>query len=70
VEKDRKRYSSYQFHLEAAKKVHEPLKEGAKDHDVCICRDDWNVLRMDDTDMILYENYFLLHCNRSCYILE
>ena len=51
MEKDRKRHSSYQFHLETAKKVHEPLKEGAKDYDVWICRDDWGVLRMDDIDM-------------------
>ena len=37
--------------METAKKVHEPLKEGAKDHDVCICRDDWDVLWVDDIDM-------------------
>jgi len=43
--------------METAKKVHEPLKEGAKDYDVCICRDDWGVLRMDDSDMS--------HCSSS-----
>jgi len=59
LEKDRKRHGSYQFHLEAAKKVHESLKEGAKDYDVCICRDDWGVLRMDDTDMSDFKN----NCN-------
>ena len=51
MEKDRARHRSYKLHLEAAKKVHEPFKEGAKDHDVCICRDDWGVLRVDDSDM-------------------
>ena len=56
LEKDRTRYCSYQFHMETAKKVHEPLKEGAKDHDVCICRDDWGVLRVDDIDMSDFNN--------------
>jgi hypothetical protein len=56
VEKDRKGYRSYQFHLETAKKVHEPFKEGAKDYDVCICRDDWGVLRMDDSDMRIFKH--------------
>ena len=51
MEKDGKGYRSYKLHLEAAKKVHEPLKEGEKDHDVCICLDDRDVLRMDDSDM-------------------
>ena len=63
MEKDRKRHRGYQFHLEAAKKVHEPLKEGAKDHDVCICRDDWNVLRMDDTDMMINSKFKTRHNN-------
>ena len=45
--------------MEAAKKIHEPLKEGAKDHDVCICRDDWGVLRVDDSDMSDFKN----NCN-------
>ena len=52
MEKDRKRYRSYQFHMETAKKIHESLKEGAKDYDVCICWDDWGILWMDDSDMI------------------
>ena len=43
--------------METAKKVHEPLKEGAKDHDVCICWDDWGVLRMDDTDMRIFKHF-------------
>ena len=45
--------------METAKKVHEPLKEGEKDHDVCICRNDWGVLQVDDTDMRYFEN----NCN-------
>ena len=53
MEKDRKGYRSYQLHLETAKKVHEPLKEGAKDYDVCVCWNDWGVLRVDDFNMIL-----------------
>ena len=63
MEKDRKRYCSYQFHLETAKKVHEPLKEGAKDYDVCICWNDWNVLRMDDTDMMINSKFKTRHNN-------
>ena len=59
MEKDRKRYRGDQFHMEAAKKVHESLKEGAKDHDVCICRDDWGVLWVDDSDMSDFKN----NCN-------
>jgi len=43
--------------MEIAKKVHESLKEGAKDYDVCICWDDWDVLRMDDSNMILNTNF-------------
>ena len=54
MEKDRKRYRSYQFHMETAKKVHESLKEGEKDYDVCVCWNDRGVLWMDDTDMILH----------------
>ena len=57
MEKDRQRYGGYQFHMETAKKVHEPLKEGEKDYDVCVCWNDWGVLRMDDTDMII-SNHF------------
>ena len=53
MEKDRKRYGGYQFHMETAKKVHEPLKKGEKDYDYGFCRNDWGVLRMDDTDMKL-----------------
>ena len=45
--------------MEAAKKVHESLKEGAKDYDVCICWNDWDVLRMDDSDMSDFKN----NCN-------
>ena len=56
MEKDGKRYRGYKFHLESAKKVHESLKEGAKDYDVCICRNDWDVLRMDDSDMSDFKN--------------
>ena len=63
MEKDRKRHRGYQFHLEAAKKVHGPLKEGAKDYDVCICWDDWNVLRMDDTDMMINSKFKTRHNN-------
>ena len=51
MEKDRTRYCGYQFHLETAKKIHESLKEGAKDYDICICWNDWTLLRMDDCDM-------------------
>ena len=40
--------------METAKKVHESLKEGAKDYDVCVCWNDRGVLWMDDTDMILH----------------
>ena len=39
--------------METAKKVHESLKKGAKDYDVCVCWNDRGVLWMDDTDMIL-----------------
>jgi len=63
LEKDRARYRSYKLHLEAAKKVHEPLKEGEKDHDVCICRDDRCVLRVDDTDMSDFKHFCIsLYC--------
>ena len=40
--------------METAKRVHEPLKKGAKDYDVCVCWNDRGVLWMDDTDMILH----------------
>ena len=53
MEKDRKGYRGYKCNMEAAKKVHEPLKEGEKDYDVYVCRDDWGVLRLDDFNMIL-----------------
>ena len=56
MEKDRKGYRGYKFHLEAAKKVHGPLKEGAKDYDVCVCRNDWGVLRVDGSDMSDFKN--------------
>jgi hypothetical protein len=49
--------------LEAAKKVHEPLKEGEKDYDVCICRDDRCVLRVDDTDMMINSKFKTRHNN-------
>jgi hypothetical protein len=39
--------------METAKKVHEPLKKGEKNYNVCICRDDWGVLRVDDFDMMV-----------------
>ena len=65
MEKDGKGYRGYQFHLEAAKKVHEPLKEGEKDHDVCICRNDWGVLRMDDSDMRYFVRNFSKKFNVS-----
>ena len=55
LEKDRTRYCSYQFHMETAKKVHESLKEGAKNYDFCICWNDRDVLWMDDT----YMSYFV-----------
>ena len=49
--------------MENAKKVHESLKEGAKDHDVCICRDDWGVLRVDDSDMSDFKHFCItLYC--------
>ena len=42
--------------MEDTKKVHEPLKEGAKDYDVCICWNDRDVLWMDDSDMSDFKN--------------
>ena len=41
------------FNMETATKVHEPLKEGEKNYDLCVCRNDWSVLWVDDTDMTL-----------------
>ena len=54
MEKDWQGYRDYQLHMETAKKVHGPLKKGAKDYDVCVCWNDWGVLRLDDTDITAY----------------
>ena len=51
MEKDWQRYSSYKRNLEIAKKIHESLKKGEKDYDICICWNDWGVLWMDDCDL-------------------
>ena len=51
--------------METAKKVHESLKEGAKDYDVCICWNDWGVLRMDDIDMRYFVRNFSKKFNVS-----
>ena len=55
------------LYLETAKKVHEPLKEGAKDHDFCICRNDRGVLWMDDTDMSDFKNNCVTMYYKICF---
>ena len=37
--------------MEVTKKIHESLKEGEKNYDICICWNDWGVLWLDDIDM-------------------
>ena len=53
--------------METTKKIHESLKEGEKNYDVCICRNDWDVLRMDDSDMSDFKNNCVTMYYKICF---
>ena len=53
--------------METAKKVHESLKEGAKNYDFCICWNDRDVLWMDDSDMSDFKNDCVTMYYKICF---
>ena len=44
--------------METTKKIYESFKKGEKNYDFYICRYDWGILWLDDTDIIISNYYY------------